>query len=168
MSIGPQSQKLRPNIIFAWFWGGVFVKHLTTHKVSHFLIIFSTKYNSFTLKKLHFFREVKRRGQKIYLLRILKMWHGERGNWSKILFRMLWQRRREKQKFRSFITFSTSSTYTGFSLCDTFWPKILHRLTHFQDSFVFILSFLFPYTRCRQISDLMQWILPEFHALSQI
>ena len=101
---------------------------------------------------MHFFREVKRRGQQIYLLRILKMWHGERGNWSKILFRMLWQRRREKQKFRSFITFSTSSTYTGFSLCDTFWPKILHHLTHFQDSFVFILPFLFPYADKFRIS----------------
>ena len=128
----------------------------------------SIKYNSFTRKKCTFSGKLKEGVNKSIFCESWKCDTGERGNWSKILFRMLWQRRREKQKFRSFITFSRSSTYTGFSLCDTFWPKILHHLTHFQDSFVFILSFLFPYTRCRQISDLMQWILPEFYALSQI
>ena len=57
---------------------------------------------------------------------------------------MLWQRRREKQKFRSFITFSRSSTYTGFSLRHFLTQDTSPSYT-FPGQLCFILSFLFPY-----------------------
>ena len=133
-------------------------------------LFFSIKYNPFSRKIIALlFGKLKEGVNKSMFWESWKCDTGERGNWSKILFRMLCVAAAAREA-------KVSLFHYFFHILHLHWILSLrHFLTQdtspsytFPGQLCFILSFLFPNLRCRQISNLMQWILPEFYALSQI